>query len=454
MRLIHFPVATLCALLLAPGINAQVTTVGTTVAPARLSSPMTLPAGAAPQGLAATPSSPTSVRLTWAPVTGATGYSVERGKSADGSFTTIATVPPPLAEVSTAVDGRRSLRVAPAMTAVPPVAYLDAGVLPNSTAYYRVAATYDGQNPGTSGAVSATTPLAPQPTGFTAVAGPGSVTLSWNPAPGASSYMVSRDNSVFLNNQQHILDTTYTDDGLPIKTYTYRLIAYYTVQGVGEAEGDLTQVPIAVATPRAAAPKDFRVDTYGGGTTLDFNWTPVPGATGYTVLRALASDGNFAEVPKMEYADRGDAAKSGPSGGLAEWARDYTVQIGETYLYKLLAYYADMPPGESQVLRVEVKPKPPGVGNLTGSSPQPGTVVLHWTPPPGAKGYCILRGKDKEPTMVGLTRCEPYFDLPGTASSYTDKNLWNGATYRYTVSTSYGDKLYGVNAGVDVKVGP
>ena len=182
MQLRHLAMGVLYALLSVPSLRAQVPTVGT-INTAQLARQASLPPGAAPQGLTATASSPTSVRLTWTPAAGATGYYVYRGASPDASVPPIATVPPPAAQPTAAVAGQRMLRVAPAMSVAVPVTYLDAGVMPKSTVYYRIAATYDAQQAGFSQAVSATTPIALQPTGFLAVAGPGSVprarTATW-----------------------------------------------------------------------------------------------------------------------------------------------------------------------------------------------------------------------------------------------------------------------------------
>jgi len=358
------------ALILAPSLGAQQPTTASIDPAARART--ALPQGAAPQGLVATASSPTSVRLSWTSAPGATGYLVYRGASADTSTAPIATVPPSVTAAPAVAPRQRTLSVT-TLSSTPPtssVSYLDNGVMPHSTVYYRVAATYEGLRTGTSEAVSATTPTAPQPTGLTAFSGLGSVTLKWQPAAGATSYSVTREatSNVLaapINGNEHIHDTTYTDeDAFAGYTYVYRVRAYYTVQGIGEVTGDTTQVPAVLATPRRSSPKDFRMDPYNGGTDITFRWTPfqfdrweqygkvtIYTANSYKILRALASDGNFAEVPGIQYSGlHGDPRAY-------EFARDNTVQVGATYLYKLETIYSGPPPGESEVLRVEVKPK-------------------------------------------------------------------------------------------------
>jgi hypothetical protein len=455
-------VSLLFALLSVPTLGAQTPTVGT-INRAEVARQAGLPQGAAPQGLVATALSPTSVRLSWAAAAGATGYLVYRETSANGSTPPIATVPPPSAEMPTAAPRQRMLQVA-ASTAVTPVGYLDAGVMPHSTVYYRVAATYEAQKTGASEMVSATTPIAPQPTGLFAISGPSSVTLSWHPAPGATSYSVTRTNYIFTNscssaltkNLLRVRDTTYTDARVPPCTFVYRVIAYYTVQGQGEVEGDLGQVPAVTATPRPPAPTDLRVDRYYGGTVVDLRWNNVADVTSYTVLRALASDGNFAEVPGLQF--RGLGCSSSP--GWCDEARDNTAQIGETYLYKLVAYSWSSPPsgqkvervaGESNVARITVKPKLPGIRDLTASSPQAQTVELHWTPPPGAQGYVILRSSPPLEERVAIGPSEPPLNLTGNVSSYRDTYLLKGRTYQYYVVTWYGGDNWGEEASAEAK---
>jgi neutral ceramidase len=92
------------------------------------------PAGAAPASVTATAVSPTSVRVTWAPLAGASDYTVWRGPSPTGVFQTIGTV---------AAAGPWQM---------------DAGQLSNSTMYYKVVANYPAMNPGASAVVGATTP--------------------------------------------------------------------------------------------------------------------------------------------------------------------------------------------------------------------------------------------------------------------------------------------------------
>jgi hypothetical protein len=233
----------------------------------------------------------------------------------------------------------------------------------------------------------------------------------------------------------------FVDAGLTPQT-----TLYYRVAALSDFENSGTSETVSATTPaQPVAPANFGV-TYSAGTILDFRWSPLPGAS-YKLVRALASEGSFAEVPGTQYANN-------------SWARDYnTVKVGETYLYMLRAFYPNAGSAESQVLRVTIVPTPPGVSYLRATS-SPGTtagtatVVLTWGPAPGARSYGILRGKGSEPmdwikSLGGLP-----LSLPGTTSSYTDTGLWKNSTYRYTVTTSYEPGRSGETAGVSVTTAP
>jgi hypothetical protein len=304
----------------------------------------------------------------------------------------------------------------------------------------------------------------PAPEGLTAKGtSPTAVRLSWPQVPGATSYTVYRGASaegpfqsigtvkqpaVQAPVARAVTRAPIAEQEPPERVVSFvdpaappQSTLYYRVAALSAGKGPGTSETVSATTPAPpVTPANFGVETYGGGTILDFRWSPVPGAS-YKIVRALESGKGFAEVPGMQYANN-------------SWARDYnTVMVGETYLYKLIALYPDQRSAESQVLRVVIAPKQPGVSNLRAASPGPGTVVLSWGPAPGAESYGILRGKGNEPLDWIKVGGVP-LRLPGTASSYTDSNLYQNATYRYTVTTSYGPNRSGETAGVSVMTAP
>ncbi len=94
---------------------------------------------AAPTNLAAVATSPTAISLTWSAVSGATSYTVQRGASASGPWTTVAS------SVATA-------------------SYADTGLTASTNYHYQVIATnLFALDSAASGSASATTPAPPDP---------------------------------------------------------------------------------------------------------------------------------------------------------------------------------------------------------------------------------------------------------------------------------------------------
>jgi hypothetical protein len=300
----------------------------------------------------------------------------------------------------------------------------------------------------------------PAPEGLIAKStSPTAVRLTWTMAPGATTFTVYRGASadgpfqpIGTVKQYATLGVKPTAGQEPVARplnfldagATPQSTLYYRVTALSDFENPGTSETVSVTTPaQPVAPANFGV-TYGAGTILDFRWSPVAGAS-YKLVRALASDGSFAEVPGTQYANN-------------SWARDYnTVKVGETYLYKLRAFYPNAGSAESQVLRVTIVPTPPGVSYLRATSTATGastaTVVLTWGPAPGARSYGILRGKGSEPLSWIMSGSAP-LSLPGTTSSFADPGLSKNSTYRYSVTTRYEPGLSGETAGVTVTTVP
>ena len=302
--------------------------------------PAPLPPGPAPASVTATAVSPTSVRVSWAPLAGASGYTVWRAAGAIGPFLLVGTVAQPINREIVKVKPGQSEKLSP---------HVDAGQHPNSTMYYRIIANYPTLSPGVSAVVGATTPLAPQPKNFRAYAGLDSILLAWTAPPFASGYKIRRGDGTWLNNGQSIRGVTFLDTGLPpMKTQTYRLVAYYMEDGVGEIEGDLTQLPEASEFARTAdATGNFRViDT--GGPALEFRWDYSNGVSEYKLMRALASDGIFME--------QGCSAMWGDS--FQGWCCiNQTAVVGQSYYYRVVKTYSPGSAGDpSHILFVKKLP--------------------------------------------------------------------------------------------------
>ena len=195
---------------------------------------------ATPTGVTATASSG-QVVVSWTAVTGATGYSVYRGGVLVGS-PTVAT-------------------------------FTDTG-LTNGTAYtYTITANNTGGSSAASAGVSATPQVAAPgiPTGLTATAGVGQVTVSWTAVTGATSYQLYRGTLLVSSPTT----TSFVDTSLTAGT-----AVSYTVKAVN-AGGVSAASAAASATPTLAAPTGLAATA--GNAQVALTWTAVAGATSYNV---------------------------------------------------------------------------------------------------------------------------------------------------------------------------
>src|SRR6185295_3938633 len=167
--------------------------------------------------------------------------------------------------------------------------------LRNGTKYYYIVAGVDAS--GVEGPPSVeidATPMAPPiaPASLTATPGNGRVTLSWSPSAGAARYKLLRATtpggpfSIAVSTP----DTTFTDTTVANgTTYFYSVAAQ---NGAGESPASVQ----AQAMPVAAPPTPVNLSASPGNGRVALSWTPVHGATCYTVRRATDPAGPFTTV--------------------------------------------------------------------------------------------------------------------------------------------------------------
>ncbi|WP_066020437.1 MULTISPECIES: fibronectin type III domain-containing protein [Clostridium] len=182
----------------------------------------------------------TTIKITWAAVTGATGYDVE----VDGNV----------------IDNGSS------------TSYVVTGLATGVTHTYRIRA----KNADTVGSFSdpiVKTTLSPLlPTSVTAEVTGTSIKLSWNPVNGATGYDVEVDGTIVDNGS----NTTYTaEDIKPGTKHTYR-VRPKTDNGVGEWSNPISKIILSPISKNS-------ITAEATDSTINLSWTPVAGATGYDV---------------------------------------------------------------------------------------------------------------------------------------------------------------------------
>jgi len=179
-----------------------------------------------------------SIQVNWNRVAGAASYKVYRSASASDSYTI----------VSNRIDA----------------AYIDTGLPPLTTYYYRVSAVTSRGESDLSVPVYATTPaegVVPAPGNVqAALLNAAGIQISWNAVPNATSYRIYRGESAFgsytLINSGATL--AYTDTELsPATTYYYRVSA---VHSTGESEQSYSA---SATTPAESIPIVYNIGDTG-----------------------------------------------------------------------------------------------------------------------------------------------------------------------------------------------
>ena len=205
---------------------------------------------AAPVDLRTSAASATSIRISWAPVNGAEGYSVFRSGGETGDFTKI-----------NAADVLSS-------------PYEDAGLSPNTVYWYRVAALKGGREQKRSSAFSGSTNLEAPGNIVVNASAPGELEVTWETVGGAEGYNLYRSDfaaGMFLRrNPAPVSQTTYRDGALrDATTYWYKVAAIK-----GGAEQDPSN-PVSGAT-MLGAPMNLKV-SYLSPSSLRVSWQKGPG---------------------------------------------------------------------------------------------------------------------------------------------------------------------------------
>ncbi len=191
-------------------------------------------------------------------------------------------------------------------------------------------------------AITITWDLPPsKPTGVTAIAGTGKVTVSWNANPaeeGVVGYLVYRadraDQSPYLLNDTLVTDTSYEDTGITIKSGTY----YYYVQAFN-ADGLSSELsePVSTIMINVASPINVFLSVGSASNSTSIRKMPfisdfysiTQGVNRMKVFRSASPGGPFEYYKDASFSE-------------GRWAfSDVTVRPEETYYYKLSALVGD-----------------------------------------------------------------------------------------------------------------
>jgi fibronectin type 3 domain-containing protein len=344
-----------------------------------------IPYGPPPTNLIATPGN-ASVALTWNAPSGATSHKVFRATAIGGPYT--------LVQNNNGDEDWSDTT--------------STGLVNNTTYYYVVNAVRGSDQSANSNEALATPRPAPSaPTGLSATAGNGQVSLTWNSVTHATSYVVRRKPASGSYSTIATVPTNSYVDTTPTNGVTYT----YIIRAVS-AGGESSDSGTATATPRVTAPQNFTATPAHQSVTL--TWDVVPGATAYKVKRGTSS-GTYTSTQNV----------SGATTNSYTWTG---LTNGATYYFVVLATDSAGDGPNSAQASATPYPLP---GAPTGLVVTPGNAQngLNWNAVSGATGYFVQRK---------LSGASYSFSTTVATNNYVDTGLTNGTQYIYRIAAITG----------------
>ena len=243
-----------------------------------------------------------TVTLAWDSYANATGYQVYKATSKGGTYSKLKTV--------TANSWKRT------------------GLTMNKTCYYKVRAYFEsGSSTSYSkfSEVVAGKPTLGTPKNVKTTSKAAKVVISFDSVADAKGYAVYRatSKSGTYTKLGTTTKTTYDNDNLTkLKQYYYKVRAYRSVNGTTKY-GEYSEVVGGCTIPSSLSAPTVTVKA--SGSSIVVSWKAITGATGYEVTRATNDDDSYkkiADVSDLSYTDK-------------------NVKSGETYYYKVRAYYSN-----------------------------------------------------------------------------------------------------------------
>ena len=236
----------------------------------------------APLNVHATPGD-TTVSLTWSAANGASGYKVLRGTSSTS-----------LSQIATPTG----------------TSFNDTALTNGTQYFYEVKATNATADGPVSAEVNATpsaTPPPAAPSGLSATAGNGSVSLSWPASSGATSYKVYRGTSAGGEDLTTAVGnpsgTSFTDSGVTNGTTYYYKVSAVGAGGEGALSGEANATPQGPAQQQPPSPQPPTPGTTTTTTTTSVPPIPLPPLLVPSAADSTPPSLTIAGVGKQKLAD-------------------------------------------------------------------------------------------------------------------------------------------------------
>lgn len=203
------------------------------------------------------------------------------------------------------------------------------------------------------------------PATVNAVAGAGLVNLSWTGVSGATGYAVKR--STTASGPYTTLTTTsgmsFTDTAVVFGTTYYYVVAAVTANGTSANSPETSASPLAIVQAPTGVVASAAQANVAGTATVTVRWSPVTGATSYTIKRATSASGAFTTVA------------TGVTG--ASFSQAVAATVNNVYYYRVVAVGAAANSGDSA--NASVTTAAPSPANLTATALSSYNVSLNWS---------------------------------------------------------------------------
>ncbi|MGO4213499.1 fibronectin type III domain-containing protein, partial [Terriglobus sp. YAF25] len=247
-----------------------------------------------------------------------------------------------------------------------------------------------------------------EPGNLVAAASDGLVGLSWEPVPGASSYIVSRGTaSGGETTLSTVSSNTYSDFGVNNGTTYYYKVRAMNASGVSGPSNEVS------ATPIASPPSASTLTATAGNSQVALTWTTAQRAASYNIYEGTTSGGESATPIAT---------------GITGTAYSVTgLTNGTAYYFEVVGVNAQGTGTISNEAAATPAGSPPAPTGLTAVASN-GQAVLTWTASTGATSYKVYEG-----TTAGGESATP-IATGITAATYTVTGLTDSAQYFFTVA--------------------
>ena len=248
------------------------------------------------------------------------------------------------------------------------------------------------------------------------------IKITWNAVSGADTYIVYRKAGSAASWSKLATvkagTTSYADSNVTAGTYyTYTVKATNASGSGGYNTSGLKTIRLLEPAVKLANKNGY----------INVSWGKIAGAKGYYVYRKAGSETSWTRIATIK-------------DGATVSYNDKNIKSGIKYTYTVKAYNGSYTSSNKSVAILYLAQPTVTAANANSN------VSVKWNKISGAKGYYVYR---KAGSATSWTKIATIKD--GATVSYTDKDIKNGTTYKYTVKAYNGSTYSAFCSGIAIK---